>query len=72
MGKFEVTIESKIVRLKKMVNIRSVLITILISLGVLLVISSYATVSNGWDLLLRGETPYIGDSQLKLLSMDIP
>ena len=63
---------SKIIRLKKMVNIRSVLITILISLGVLLVISSYPTVATGWDILLRGETPWIGDTQLKLLSMDIP
>jgi len=41
------------------------------SLGVLLLISSYATVSTGLELLLRGETPSIGD-QLKLLSMDIP
>jgi hypothetical protein len=72
MGKFEVTIECKIIWLKKMMNIRSVLNTVLITLGVLSVISSYATVSNGWDFLLRGETPYIGDSQLKLLSMDIP
>ena len=54
-----------------MINIRSVLTTVLISLGVLLVISCYATVSTGWELLLRGETPSIGD-QLKLLSMDIP
>jgi len=53
------------------INIRSVLTTVLISLGVLLVISCYATVSTGWELLLRGETPSIGD-QLKLLSMDIP
>jgi len=72
MNKFEVAIETEIIRLKKMMNIRSVLNTVLIILGVLLVISSYATVSNGWDLLLRGETPYIGDSQLKLVSMDIP
>ena len=41
------------------------------SLGVLLLISSYATVSTGLELLLRGETPSIGD-QLKLLSIDIP
>jgi hypothetical protein len=53
------------------INIRSFLTAVLINLGVLLVISSYATVSTGWDLLLRGETPPIGD-QLKLLSMDIP
>lgn len=72
MGKFEVSIESEIIRLKKMMNIRSFLTTVLISLGVLLVISSYATVSIGWDILLRGETPGIGDTQLKLLSMDIP
>jgi len=54
-----------------MMNIRSFLTTVLISLGVLLVISCYATVSTGWELWLRGETPSIGD-QLKLLSMDIP
>lgn len=71
MGKFEPTIKSEIVRLKEVMNIKSVLSTVLISLGVLLVISSYATVSTGVDLLLRGETPSIGD-QLKLLSMDIP
>jgi hypothetical protein len=71
MGKLEVTIESEIIRLKKMMNMRSFLTTVLISLGVWLVISSYATVSTGWDLMLRGETPSIGD-QLKLLSMDIP
>ena len=54
-----------------MINIRSVLTAGLISLGVLLVISSYATVSTGRDLWLRGETPSVGD-HLKLLSMDIP
>ena len=54
-----------------MMNIRSFLTTVLISLGVLLVISCYATLSTGWELWLRGETPSIGD-QLKLLSMDIP
>jgi hypothetical protein len=52
-------------------NIRSFLTTVLISVGVLLVISSYATVSTGWEFSLGGETPSIGD-QLKLLSMDIP
>jgi hypothetical protein len=53
------------------INIKSVLTTVLIGLGVLLVISSYATVSTGWELPLGGETPSIGD-QLKLLSIDIP
>ena len=52
-------------------NIRSVLTTVLISVSVLLVISSYATVSTGWEFPLGGETPPIGD-QLKLLSIDIP
>lgn len=60
MGKFEVTIESGTIRLT----------TVLISL-VLLLISSYATVSTGWDLWLRGETPSVQD-HLKLLSMEIP
>jgi hypothetical protein len=53
------------------INIKSVLTAVLISLGVLLLISSYATVSPGWELPLGGETPSIGD-QVKLLSMDIP
>jgi hypothetical protein len=53
------------------INIRSVLIAVLISLSVLSVISSWATVSTGWEIPLGGETPSIGD-QLKLLSIDIP
>jgi hypothetical protein len=48
-----------------------VLKAVLMNIAVLLVISSYATVSTGWEILPRGETPSIGD-QLKLLSMDIP
>jgi hypothetical protein len=71
MGKFEVAIKSGIIRLKRMINIRSVLTVVLIGLGVLLIIFSYATISTGWDLLLRRETPAIGD-HLKLLSMNIP
>ena len=47
------------------------LIAVLMGVGVLLVISSYATVSTGWELPLGGGTPPIGD-QLKLLSIDIP
>jgi hypothetical protein len=66
-----ITIESKIIRLNEVTNIKPALTTVLISLGVLLIISSYATVSTGWELLPRGETQSVGD-HLKLLSMDIP
>ena len=58
-------------QLKEVMNIKSAFTAVLIGLGVLLVISSYATVSTGWELPFGGGTPPIGD-QLKLLSMDIP
>jgi hypothetical protein len=44
---------------------------VLINIAVLLVISCWPAVSTGWDLLLRGETPAVGD-HLTLLSMEIP
>jgi len=57
--------------IKKMKKIKFVFTIVLIRVAVLLVISCYATVSTGVELLLRGETPSVGD-HLKLLSIDIP
>ena len=54
-----------------MKKIKFVFTIVLIRVAVLLVISCYATVSTGVELLLRGETPSVGD-HLKLLSIDIP
>ena len=44
---------------------------VLINIAVFLVISSWATVSSGWELPIGGGTRPIGD-QLRLVSMDIP
>ena len=44
---------------------------VLMNIVVLLVISSRATVSSGWELPIGGGTRPIGD-QLRLVSMDIP
>ena len=44
---------------------------VLMNIAVFLVISSWATVSSGWELPIGGGTRPIGD-QLRLVSMDIP
>ena len=74
MAKFEMNIKSEIGRLKEVMNVKSVLTTVLISIGILLVISSWATITEGqegyfnWTL---GEKPP-SERELRLLSMDIP
>ena len=44
---------------------------VLMNIAVFLVISSWATVSSGWEFPIGGGTRPIGD-QLRLVSMDIP
>ena len=44
---------------------------VFINIAVILVISSWANMSSGWDLFRRGEISGVGD-HLKLISMDIP
>jgi hypothetical protein len=51
-------------------HIKSVLIIVLTSVAIWLVISSYATVSTGWEFSLQGENLSKGN-EVKLLSIDI-